>query len=249
MNGRIVNSVQEIDDLYRANGSLKVKILFSQSKTSKSLNVGEFGNTLEGIENFLKDVLGEKGHFPPSNEDVDRYRNMIKHLYAYSASFESNPQIIMYYVTVGDARYGDDFESKIENAKRFVDSTHLAEKFEAHIFGYKDIIDLYKETKSKTEITIKVSQKLPLPEVDDISDSYLCLIPFSEYRKLIMDENGEIIESVFYDNIRAYQGDNSVNKAITETLQQGNLSLFTAMNNGITIIAKKISVTGLNIVL
>lgn len=155
----------------------------------------------------------------------------------------------MYYVTVGDARYGDDFESKIENAKRFVDSTHLAEKFEAHIFGYKDIIDLYKETKSKTEITIKVSQKLPLPEVDDISDSYLCLIPFSEYRKLIMDENGEIIESVFYDNIRAYQGDNSVNKAITETLQQGNLSLFTAMNNGITIIAKKISVTGLNIVL
>ena len=86
-----------------------------------------------------------------------------------------------------------------------------------------------------------------MPDVDKVTESYLCLIPFSEFKKLIIDENGDIIDSVFYDNIRAYQGENSVNNAIAQSLKNGEIDLFTAMNNGITVIARNMKTTGNNI--
>ncbi len=55
---------------------------------------------------------------------------------------------------------------------------------------------------------------------------------------------GKIMQEVFYDNVRAFQGMNTINQAMTDSLKSGNIDLFTAMNNGITVIAKKMSATG-----
>ena len=64
---------------------------------------------------------------------------------------------------------------------------------------------------------------------------------------MIIDPDSKIIHSVFYDNIRSFQGDNSVNKAMSESLKKGDVNLFAAMNNGITVIAKGLITTGTNV--
>ncbi len=71
---------------------------------------------------------------------------------------------------------------------------------------------------------------------------------FKEYRKIIIEENNSL-KPVFYDNIRDFLGKNSVNKAITATLQNLDINSFCMLNNGITIIADKIQITGSTVVI
>ena len=54
-----------------------------------------------------------------------------------------------------------------------------------------------------------------------------------------------MLSSIFYDNVRDWQGDNAVNSGIASTLKNKNSKTrFVFMNNGITVIAKKIRATG-----
>ena len=176
---------------------------------------------------------------------------MLKHVYSKSADFSDNknPRLSIFYATCGTVNENADFTSRIAKTKEFLLSSDLLnpEGVECNLLGKKEIIQLYKETKEQLKADIKVEQKITLPDVPNITESYLCLVKFAEFKKLIVDEQGEIRESVFNDNIRAYQGDNAVNKAMSKSLLEGNLNLFTSMNNGITLIAKSMRPTGMNI--
>lgn len=82
-----------------------------------------------------------------------------------------------------------------------------------------------------------------LPRIDNVTASYLGFLPGREFLKLITDDNGEIIKSVFIDNVRDFQGENPVNKDIAKTISENDLDQFVLRNNGITIVAKNILVT------
>lgn len=250
VNGRIVTSAQEIDDLLTANNSLHVHILLVQAKTSESFDVGNLGKTLDGAEYLIKDILGETT-LPNCNEDLTEFRYLLKHVYSNSADFtdNKNPRLSIFYATCGTFNENTDFVSRIAKSREFLLSSDLLDPdgVECNMLGKKEIVQLYKETKAQLKADIKVEQKITLPDVPNITESYLCLIKFSEFKKLIVDEQGEIRESVFNDNIRAYQGDNAVNKAMSKSLLEGNHNLFTSMNNGITLIAKSMRPTGMNI--
>lgn len=84
-----------------------------------------------------------------------------------------------------------------------------------------------------------------LPELPGIEQSYLGLLNSTEYLKLIQNTNEEVITSIFYDNVRHWQEWNPVNKEIKETLESSSQKIyFPLLNNGVTIIAKKINPTG-----
>ena len=245
VNGRVTLNEQEVADLLTANGDLRVRVILVQAKTSIHFSTAQIGQVLDGAEYLLKDVLGYT-ELPPSNDDLLRYRELIKYIYSKSADFRKgiNPALDVYYVTCGEYEEQQDFASKIASAKEYIEGTCLVSSFNCFLYGSQQLIKLYRESKSAIENTIKVEHKLSLPEIPNVSEGYVCLIPFSEFKRLIINDDGTIIESVFYDNIRAFQGDTLVNKAMAKTLKDGDISLFSAMNNGITIIAKAIKVTG-----
>lgn len=66
------------------------------------------------------------------------------------------------------------------------------------------------------------------------------VLPFSEYVKLIQDEN-KTIYSIFDDNVRDFQGNNAVNKKIKNTLEEQKFDLFCVLNNGVTIVASALT--------
>jgi hypothetical protein len=76
-----------------------------------------------------------------------------------------------------------------------------------------------------------------------VQEAYLGVIPFSEYMKLIQDEN-RTIYSIFDDNVRDFQGDNPVNKKIKKTLEDKKYDLFCVLNNGVTVVASSITPAG-----
>lgn len=75
------------------------------------------------------------------------------------------------------------------------------------------------------------------------------MIPFSEFKKIIIDESSGKMKSVFNDNTRDYleQEHNSVNTDIANTLKEGNIESFCILNNGVTVVADEISGPGDNI--
>ena len=99
---------------------------------------------------------------------------------------------------------------------------------------------LYRNTIDVTETEIDFADKILLPDIQNVTQSYLGFIEYKEYLKLITGDNGEIRRSVFYDNVRDYQGDNPVNHEMSETVS-GDPHKFVLFNNGVTVICKKLT--------
>jgi hypothetical protein len=85
---------------------------------------------------------------------------------------------------------------------------------------------------------------LTLPPIEGVDQAYLGYIPASEYLKIITDEHSNIRKTVFYDNVRDFQGENKVNGKIASTLVSSLKAEFIIRNNGVTIVAKSMTRTG-----
>lgn len=67
---------------------------------------------------------------------------------------------------------------------------------------------------------------------------------------MLTDDDGNLMSTVFYENVRDFQGEgNSVNAEIAATLTGDSRSQFPLMNNGVTIIAKAMRQTGTKFVI
>ena len=245
INGRIVTTIQDVDDMLRANGYLDVQFVFMQAKNVESINLGELGKALDGVEYVFKEITGENS-LPPCNAELEEYRKIIQHIYSYNAKFKDGKEAgcDFYYAYTGQYNAQAVFTARLNKAKKEIDSLSLTKPFNYQILDRNSIVDAYKDTKSKNEVSIQVDQKLDMPTVDNIQESYLCLIPFREFKKLFIDSKGKLDATVFYDNVRDFQGMNTVNEGISQSLKNGDLSLFTAMNNGITVVVKNFSKVG-----
>lgn len=52
------------------------------------------------------------------------------------------------------------------------------------------------------------------------------MLPFGEYRKLLLNDDGNVLP-VFEDNVRGYLGDdNEVNSAIAKSITEGDANAF-----------------------
>lgn len=80
-----------------------------------------------------------------------------------------------------------------------------------------------------------------MPEIENVKEAYIGLIPVTTIIDLI-EEDSEIIPSIFYDNVRDFQGFNKINSEIKKTIEDKKLKYaFSILNNGITIVADKLT--------
>jgi len=71
---------------------------------------------------------------------------------------------------------------------------------------------------------------------------YVALVAIRNYYRFIVDENGELKKHIFEANVRDYQGHNSVNNDIRDTLSGEVKEDFWWLNNGVTILASEASI-------
>lgn len=73
-------------------------------------------------------------------------------------------------------------------------------------------------------------------------DGHLLLVNLNEYYNFIINENKEIIDSIFSQNVRDYQKNTEINKNILKSLEEETKEIdFWWLNNGITILADSCS--------
>lgn len=93
-----------------------------------------------------------------------------------------------------------------------------------------------------SEIDSVYSINLSSPPISSWNrNDYIALMNLREYYHFISNEKGDINYNLFEDNVRDYQGKNSVNSCIGETLKNKKDVNFWWLNNGVTILAEKVT--------
>ncbi len=95
-------------------------------------------------------------------------------------------------------------------------------------------------------INTQATQRFLIPLADNpISlgeqKAYVALASLGNYYRFITDETGTLRKNIFESNVRDYQGHNSVNNEIHNTLSSPASEDFWWLNNGVTILAEDVS--------
>lgn len=243
VNGHLVEDEEEVDDLLDSNGYLEVSYVFVQAKTSSNFNTAEMHQFYYGVQDFFS----EEPQLP-RNDDIKRVSELSDYILSFASEFKENPTCKMYYVTTGT--YNDEdlnIEATRTNSIQQLENNNLFSRIESHVLGANEIGKLYRKTKNPTSAKFSFSNKVTLKDVNGINQSYYGVLPFKEFKPIILDSNGNI-KSVFDDNVRDFQGTNNpVNKSIAETLDGDYPDLFSVLNNGVTIVANSIKTSGNNV--
>jgi hypothetical protein len=245
VNNKLCSTVQEIEDLIQMNRILNVTFVFIQSKISAKFE----GTEIEGFLRWVKVFFDDDAEEVFKTDEMKNFIDMKNYIYNNSQFMkERNPICKLYYVCNGSWQNDDSLVTIIEKNKSELDNTNLFEKVEFQPCDSKKLQNLYRKTKEPNSAKIHFEKKVSLPPIPGVEVAYSGLLPFSEYRKIIIDDDGNM-KSVYDDNIRDYleQDDNPVNKDINDTLKEGKFEHFCILNNGVTVVAEQISGAGDNL--
>ncbi|MFS8214795.1 AIPR family protein [Paenibacillus sp. S29] len=240
VNGVLINSKEEIDELAKMNKYVEAEFIFIQAKSGSEFKGSEISDMFFGIKELLS-----SNPSMPRNELLSEKESYIKYIYTKSDLFKhGNPKIKVYYVTTG--KWTDE-EKLVSRIKTEVDDLEDLAIFDVVLFKPIDargLQGLFSKAKNNLSKTFVFSNRITLPQIDLIRESYLGYVSATEYISLISDENGNLIRTLFTENVRDFQGDNPVNTEIDTTLKTEGKEAFVVLNNGVTIVSEDLKLTG-----
>lgn len=241
VNDYIVHSTEEVDYFLSALGRLEVSFYFVQAKTSTSFDMTEMVSFINCIKDFFK----PKTTFA-FNDDTIRLHEVKEYIYSKSIKMLQNPTLTIVYGCLGQwSNDNKNFEAAINTVLAELKTTGY---FSDIVFKQYDrdlLKSAYRELRNTISRSIVFEKHTIVPSIKDVEEAFVGMLPGSDFLKLISSEQGDMLRNIFYDNVRDFQGFNSVNSEIKNTLEdQDSKDKFALLNNGITIVAKKINKTG-----
>lgn len=239
VNGQLIDSSDEVDDLLEKNNFLEIEYIFIQSKTSTSFESSDINSFIFGVQDFF--ALQPK---LVRNDDIDRFAEISNYIFQKAPKFRENPTIRLFYITTGKWTNDINLRAVIDSGVNSLEQTNLFEAVYFTPFGAKELATWYRKSKESISTTITFNNRITIPNINGVSQAYIGLLPFNEFLKIVADEN-DILLNVFEDNVRDFQGDNNdVNGGIATTITNNDSEIFSVLNNGVTIVASSISPTG-----
>jgi AIPR protein len=240
VNGALVTTPEQVNELAERNGYVEATFLMVSAKRSAKFAEAEVANVaMAGLDFFGDAKL-------PRTDFIDDYLEVKDAVYSNGARFSRGlPRLRLFYVTTGRWDSPDVVVRRIEMERERFETLDLFESVEITPLGAKQLRDLYFRTQNPVENEFTLSQKVTLPPIPGVSQAYLGVLPAKEYVRLISDESGQLRKGLFTDNVRDFRGaDNPVNASIAQTLQSSARDRFAILNNGVTIVARDLRVTG-----
>lgn len=240
INGKLISTFQELNDIFDINGEVRIDIIFIQSKSSSSFSDSELGNMSDVIKDFLFEV--------PLYEMTDttrKYHSFLDHIksnFSKVKAFNSKA----YYCCTGiwneDTSINTTLQIKNnELNNQFIDYYNNKGKYSLTPLGKNELQKLFDKTKSSIDVEINFRNKVCLENPPTgVSNAYIGMLEFPEFKKIIIDNDTNSIRNLFYDNVRDNLGNNIVNSRISKTLEDKKYLLFPLLNNGVTIISEEI---------
>lgn len=243
INGHCITSTDNVRYFAEKLNGIDVEFVFIQSKTSNKFKGHELGTFISGVKQFFnldKDC--------PVNDEVRRYADLKDHIYdQYSIKMNKPPACCLIYASSGVWENDTSLKARINNDIKPLQDSEMFDSVKFVPYDSRKIKSIYKDLRKKIERVVVFDKRTTMPEFYGVTEAYTGIINVNEFFKLILTDDGNIIKSVFYDNVRDYQGDNPVNNEIAETLtSKEKRKRFPVLNNGVTIVARSIKKVGDN---
>ena len=244
VNDRIITTMDEVDSIAKDNPDLDVKFVFIQSKTSDKFSGDEIGTFIYGVKAFFE----EESMRPKTNEKMEKLIAIKDLIYQKSIDMVKNPELDLYYVCCGKWDDNNGLQNRIDiEIKPLIESQNFS-NVEFYKYDSDKISIAYKELKKKISRTFIMERRISFPDIKGAKQSFLGIVSCQQFISLLTDNDGKMLTNIFEDNVRDFQGYNSVNKEIKDTINDTeDQKRFALLNNGITIVAKKVDVTGDNV--
>jgi hypothetical protein len=241
VNGALVTDVEMVEYLEETNGFLDITFNFVQAERSSGFDTAKIGQFGFGVRDFFSDVPKL-----PRNEPIRDAAEIMAAVYAKSSKFKrGNPICRLYYVTTGTWKGDANLEARRAAETDDIMGLRLFRDVEFIPVDADAIQKLYSQAKNAIAREFVFPDRTVVPEIPGVDEAYIGLLPATEFLNLIQDDSGNLIKSIFYDNVRDWQDYNPVNSEMRETLSEAaSRARFALMNNGITVIAKTIRSTG-----
>lgn len=242
VNGVLVTEVDALEELVNAGADyLEVVFVFVQAKRSPNFESSLMGGFGYAVEQFFtpESVISRTPALAPSIA-------LMRAIYDKSSKFKrGNPALRLYYVTTG--RWTDDPVVE-ERRTRVVQDLLNSGSFSGVEFmpiGAPDIQKLYQQSKNAISREFQFVNRQDIPEIPGVKEAYVGFVPAKQFLPIVCDDAGEIVRSIFYDNVRDFQGyaEKGANVEMKKTLESERRSRFVLMNNGITIITRNMTHT------
>lgn len=226
--------------------SHNVKLICTQSKTSESLDLGDFLKFHSAVERFCHDF---------DNVPSDPVENNTKEIYSScvdsaGAIRNGKLELILRYAYTGRYLKPREF---VRARKEILQRLHTGGYFshiDYEILDSDGISKAFVATNAPIEAKIDVFSVAALPSITGVEEAYLAVVPAKNFvANMLTDQDGRLRNHVFEENVRAFLGpENPVNSAIGETIRDASLkSRFPVLNNGITVVSPDVRVQGLSI--
>jgi hypothetical protein len=243
VNGILITDIDTFKDHAEQTSHFDVVCVFVQAERSAAFDGRTIGNFGFGVRDFFSNTPTLR-----RNEDIAKAAEIMSAILELSGKFQQNPTCFLYYVTTGrwnpdDATLEGRRQAEVDDLKnsRLFTDVHF-EPIDA-----EKLHKLYRQSRNAVSRQFTFEKKAVVPEIPGVQESYLGYLPAPQFLKLVTDEGGEMLGGLFYDNVRDWLGLESVevNEEIKNSLESATqASRFVLMNNGITIIARSLKVSG-----
>lgn len=238
-NNNLVTDETTIEELLHVNGYLDVTFVFVQAERSAHFDMAKIGQFGFGVNDFFG-----QGKLP-RNEIISLYSDLMKAIYNQSAKFRpKNPSCILYYVTTGKWNNDPALVTRAEAEVSSLKETGLFSEVSFVPIGATQILSLYRQGQNAIQREFIFDQRVVVPEVSGVTQAYLGFLKALDFLKLVCDDDGSLIKSLFYENVRDWIGYNQINQEIRTTLGTADKDRFVLMNNGVTVISRTLQPTG-----
>lgn len=144
-------------------------------------------------------------------------------------------RIHYYYVTLGTELH-QNTKQQAEELKDIVKRNYPAAIVDVSFIGADRLMKMY-----NIDSEIRIELGLADQPISLSNKDYVALVNLGTYYRFIMDESSNLRKGFFEANVRDYQGKNSVNSSIADTLENSSNEDFWWLNNGVTILASEIT--------
>ncbi|OOY26609.1 hypothetical protein BMI90_16575 [Thioclava sp. L04-15] len=227
--------VNEISERHR----ISVDYCFIQSKATRNIKAAEVGSFLQGIREFF----GKS--YMPANEDIADKRDLSNHVFDVSVRFRGKPKLHIYYCYAGSFKEDENLIARAEAGMQDLRDLGLFSDVSFEFLDSDRLQQRYQEVNLRVEKEVSMNEFASLPQIPGIRQAYLGLLPCTELVTLLSNSDGKLHKAVFNENVRDFLSRNPVNDEISATISsdesQGRLP---ALNNGITIVARGVSLVG-----
>lgn len=232
LNGELVTADQ-IEGLNATKGSY-LDFFILQSKNTTSFGEDALMKWKTVSENLLN-MSNELNKFSSRyNETTIESFGLFRDIVAKLFRSQVKVRFFYYYITLGTEIHSNVYMQANE-LKTLVKGYYPSSEVQVKFITADQLINMY-NADSETRVNLELAdQPISLSE-----NEYISLVKLGTYFKFITDDNLFLRKTFFEANVRDYQGHNSVNSSIANTLEGEGNEDFWWLNNGVTILSTDI---------